>query len=78
MTYKRIEYSPHAARRMQERGIRSSDVKQVLATGTMFVPGQYGGAVRHGRRDTVRDEGCLVIYIEDALHILVVTVMWEK
>jgi len=76
VTLKRIVYSDHAERRLRAREITRQNVRRLLATGTRTRAPTTSGAQRWlctGKLD--RDEA-VVVFIEDATTILVVTVMW--
>lgn len=79
MTYKRIEFSDHAVLQMQARGIRRREVRLVLAQGRSVPAHQAsGGARRHAKRHMVGRGEVIVIYLEDAARVLVVTAMWAE
>ena len=78
MTYKNIEYSAHAARRMWERGVRRADVRRVLARGV------WSSSLTLERRDprfskrgVIGRRELEVVYTEDAHRICVITVIWK-
>lgn len=77
MTYKRIEYSPHAVSRMALRGVRREDVRCVLARGPRSTERSLPGRDPRFSRQTIVD-GCKlkVVYAEDTHRIVVITVAW--
>lgn len=76
MTYKRIEYDPHAARRMREREFTRSEVRWLLHHGEReALPTQFGEQ-RWGRRGWIRGKEALLVYLENAERIYVLTVQY--
>ena len=79
MTYEKIEYSPHAARRMRERGVARGDVRWVLARGLRTNQHALAGRDRRFSKRSMIDRRELeVIYTEDARRICVITVAWKE
>jgi hypothetical protein len=77
MTHKRIEYDPHAVRRMRQRGFTRQDVRTVLALGARAAEAyREGAAPRYSKRLPLRGRDAVVIYLEDAHRIYVITVEW--
>ncbi len=77
VTYKRIEYSPHAVSRMALRGIRREDVRRVLARGSVGLERSLPGRGPRFSSQAIVD-GCKleIVYTEDAHRIVVITVAW--
>lgn len=71
--YKLVVYSAHAAERMQQRGITRHDVKTVLARGEPIAVTTRRGETRLGKRGTRRGRPLVVIYLEDAGRVEVIT-----
>lgn len=79
MTYKRVEYSAHAVRRMYERSVRRRDVQWVLARGVWRPERSLEGRdPRFSKRGVVGSGELEVIYTEDAHRIHVITVRWNE
>ncbi len=77
MTYKSIEYSPHAVERMELRRIRREDVRWVLALGQWRPEHSLKGRdPRFSKRGVVGGRALEVVYTEDAHRVLVITVAW--
>ena len=72
MTYKRIEYDPHAIARMKQRGFSRRDVRWLLTQGHLLAT---EGSRQH-RGGRVRGRDAKVAYLEDSHRIYVITVMW--
>ncbi len=78
MTYKYIEYSAHAVRRMWERGVRRADVQWVLARGVWRSEHTLKGRdPRFSKRGVIDRRELEVVYTEDAHRICVITVAWK-
>ena len=80
MTYKNIEYSAHAARRMWERGVRRADVRRVLARwvwSSLHTPPLERRDPRFSKRGVIGRRELEVVYTEDAHRICVITVIWK-
>lgn len=77
MTTKRVEYGSHAVQRMRERGIRRGDVRWLLAQGLPAEAdqGQHSDPV-FARRGTIGGREAKVVYLENAVRVYVITVMW--
>ena len=79
MTYKKIEYSPHAVRRMLERGVGRGDVRWVLARGLRTHQHALAGRDRRfSKRGVIAQRELEVVYTEDARRICVITVAWKE
>lgn len=77
MTYKRIEYDPHAVRRMQKRGITRADVRFLLATGLWQPEAALPGRdPRFSKRGYIGRREARVVYLENAERLYVVTAEW--
>jgi hypothetical protein len=74
MTYKRIEYDPHAVARMRQRGFDRADVRWLVTQGEPLPP---AGRKRH-RSGWIGGREAKVAYLEDADRIYVITVMWVE
>ena len=80
MTYKNIEYSAHAARRMWERGVRRADVRRVLARGvwsSLHTPPMERRDPRFSKGGVIGRRELEVVYTEDAHRICVIPVIWK-
>ena len=75
MTYKRILYSTHAARRLRGRGITRAMVRQTLATGEAIETLTIVGAKQRFVRELRFGRG---VYLEDSRDLTIVTVMWKS
>lgn len=77
MTYKRIEFGPHAARRLKQRNIRRWEVRWLLARGERTKEETRPGAEqRWGCAGLLGKRPAKVIFVEDARRILLVTIEW--
>lgn len=78
MTNKLIIYRYHAVLRMRQRGFRREDVKWLLAEGLPAEVDDEGKEQRAARRGYLGKREAKVIYVETALRIEIVTVMWVE
>lgn len=77
MTIKPIEYDPHAARRMRQRGFTRQDVKDLLFGGEWSPEVSRPDSLpRYSRTGLVRGQRARVIYLEDGTRYYIVTVEW--
>ena len=76
MTPKLLQYSDHAARRLRLRGITRQDVRWLLAHGIHAFEPTVAGEQRQSRRGYLGHYEAKVVYIEDAIRILIITVEW--
>ena len=76
VTPKQIIYSDHAELRLRTRRITRQNVRRLLATGIRTTAPTAIGAQRWQCTGKLDHDDAVVIFIEDATTILVVTVMW--
>ena len=76
MTPKQLHYSDHAARRLRGRGVTRQDVRWLLARGIHAFEPTFAGEQRQSRRGYLGHYEAKVIYIENAIRILIITVEW--
>lgn len=77
MTPKRVEYDPHAARRMRLRRITRQDVRTILAVGVWSPETTRPGAEqRFSKRAYLGNREAMVVYLENAERLYVITVEW--
>lgn len=76
MTHKQLIIPGHAAQRMAERGITKLDVRWLLARGIHSLEETWGGTQRHGKRGMVGHREAMVVYIETATTIELITAEW--
>jgi len=77
VTYKRVVYSAHAARRLRERSITRAMVRKVLAVGDSFDVSSSSGKNRRGREYHFGGRLLRVVYVESSQDHLVITAMWK-
>jgi hypothetical protein len=76
MTYKGIQYTPHAAVRMSERAVTRAQVRATITAGTVALTVTKKGRTRHARRGVFERRTLEVVYFEDGASIEVITVYW--
>lgn len=77
MTPKRVEYDPHAVRRMRLRGFTRQDVRTILAVGVWSPEyARPGAEQRFSKRAYLGRREARVVYLENAERVYVVTVEW--
>lgn len=76
MTNKLITYRYHAVLRMRQRGFRREDVRWLLAKGLPAEVDDEGTEQRSARRGHLGKREAKVIFVETALRIEIVTIMW--
>lgn len=82
MTHKKVIFPDHTLDQMRERGFTRADVRRILAVGRAVPVETFHGEKRHGKvayTKTSRRRGdAMVVYLEDANRIELVTVMWVE